>query len=211
MEGRGSEDKTGGSRQPAVTGSNSWPVLAGCAANASFQQTGHLGPSSPLLLVCAVPLASVVLHQLVLEVMPVPGAGDSSGVEHGCTPEESAGAGWGLYPQDLPLGLTWGSSGAEDTELEHKLAAQGPRGLVLLLQRGWHPTEPACSSTAYSRYYAGYESGLLFLMLFFISEIAVSNLCCQTCLLTQHGRGWILSWCKAALAHQRTASPMTPI
>lgn len=49
----------------------------------------------------------------------------------------------GLYPQDLPLGLTWGSSGAEDTGLEHELATQGPRGLMLSLQRGWHPTELA--------------------------------------------------------------------
>lgn len=84
-------------------------------------------------------------------------------------------------------------------------------GLVLSLQRGWLPTEPARSSTAYSRYYAGYESGLLFLMLFFIGERAVSNLCFQTCLLTQHSRGWILSWCKAALAHQLSVSPVTPI
>lgn len=116
-----------------------------------------------------------------------------------------------LCPQDLHLGLTWGSPGAEDSGLEHEMAAQGPRGLVLSLQRGWHPTEPACSSAAYSRYYAGYESGLLFLMLFFIGEIAVSNLCFQTCLLTQQGRGWILSWCKAALAHQLAVSPVTPI
>lgn len=113
----------------------------------------------------------------------------------------------GLYPPDLPLGLTWGSSGAEDTGLEHEPVAQGPRGLVLSPQRGWHPTEPTRSSAAYGRSYARYKSGLLFLMLFFIGEIAVSDLCFRTCLLTEHGQGWILSWCKAALAHQLTASP----
>lgn len=32
---------------------------------------------------------------------------------------ESSGAGWGLYPQDLLQGLTWGGSCAEDSGLEH--------------------------------------------------------------------------------------------
>lgn len=90
MEGRGGEDKTGGSRQ--LAGSNSWPTFTGCATNMSLQHTGHLGPSSPLLLACAAPL---------VEVTPLSGAGDSSGTQCCCIPGESSGAGWGLYPQDL--------------------------------------------------------------------------------------------------------------
>lgn len=164
MEGRGGEDKTGDSRQPA--GSNSWPTLTGHATNMSLQHTGHLGPSLPLQLACAA------------EVTPLCGAGDSSGTRCGCIPGESLGAGWGLYPQDLLQGLTWDSSGAEDTGLEHLASGPGTWGSCAVVAEG---LTPACSPAAYSHYYADYESGLLFLTLFFIDEVVVSNLCFQTC------------------------------
>lgn len=92
-----------------MTGSDSWPALAGCATNVSLQQTGHLGPSSPLPLARAsASLVSVALHQLVPEVTLVPGAGDGSGPERGCAPEESAGAGRGAVPPGLAPGINLG-------------------------------------------------------------------------------------------------------
>lgn len=65
-------------------------------------------------------LVLVALHWLVLEVplVQVTALGQSMAAL-----VRRVG---GLYPQDLPLRLTWASSGAEDTGLEHNLVAQGP-------------------------------------------------------------------------------------
>lgn len=65
----------------------------------------------------------------------------------------------GLYPQDLPLRV---ALVMKTLDLSRN---QQPRDQELMLspQRCWLPT--SCSSTACSHYYAGYESGLLFLML----------------------------------------------